>query len=91
MEQICACLNLIHPKSNGISFSEQIIFVKDRPGHDFRYAIDISKIKKNLNWEPKINFKEGLIKTVNWYIDNTKWWKSIQNGTYNQQRLGLNL
>lgn len=59
-----------------------IEFVKDRPGHDRRYAIDFSKIKKELGWEPKMSFEEGLIKTINWYKDNEDWWRNIKSGEY---------
>jgi len=59
-----------------------IEFVKDRPGHDRRYAIDFSKIKNELGWEPKINFEEGLQKTIDWYKNNESWWKSIKSGEY---------
>ena len=58
---------------------EQIIFVEDRPGHDFRYAIDASKIEKELNWRPKESFKTGIQKTISWYLKNKNWWrKNIQ-------------
>ena len=59
-----------------------IEFVKDRPGHDRRYAIDFSKIKKELGWEPKLTFEEGLHKTVEWYKNNESWWQNIKNGEY---------
>ena len=57
-------------------------FIKDRPGHDKRYAIDFSKIKNELGWEPRVSFKEGLKKTVEWYKNNEVWWKNIKNGKY---------
>ena len=57
-------------------------FVKDRPGHDRRYAVDYSKIKNKLGWEPKVNFDEGMKKTVNWYKENENWWRAIKNGEY---------
>ncbi|MBW1973581.1 MAG: GDP-mannose 4,6-dehydratase, partial [Deltaproteobacteria bacterium] len=59
-----------------------IHFVKDRPGHDFRYAIDSSKLKKELGWKPTIPFEDGLKETVKWYIDNQAWWKRIKSGEY---------
>lgn len=59
-----------------------IEFVKDRPGHDRRYAIDFSKIKKELGWEPKVTFEEGLQKTINWYKNNEEWWEKIKSGEY---------
>lgn len=61
---------------------EMIEFVKDRPGHDKRYAIDFSKIKNELGWEPTVTFEEGLQKTVEWYKNNESWWKNIKNGEY---------
>jgi dTDP-glucose 4,6-dehydratase len=63
---------------------ESIEFVKDRPGHDKRYAINFSKIKKELDWEPKISFEEGMKMTVEWYKDNESWWKNIRSGEYNK-------
>ena len=70
------------------SFRELITFVKDRPGHDFRYAIDSSKLKKELGWEPKYKFNKALIKTIDWYIDNQDWWGNILNNEYQLDRLG---
>ncbi len=61
---------------------DMIEYVKDRPGHDRRYAIDFSKIKNELGWEPQVKFEEGLTKTVNWYKNNKKWWKRIKSGEY---------
>ncbi|MCI0471656.1 MAG: GDP-mannose 4,6-dehydratase, partial [Candidatus Aminicenantes bacterium] len=61
---------------------EMIEYVRDRPGHDRRYAIDFSKIKTELDWEPKTNFDEGMKITVNWYKDNKDWWKKIKSGEY---------
>jgi len=63
---------------------EMIEYVKDRPGHDLRYAIDNSKIKRELGWEPKISFEDGMIQTVGWYRENSKWWQDIKNGTYQE-------
>ena len=72
------------------SFKELIYFVKDRPGHDLRYAINAKKIKKQLNWRPKISFEEGIKSTVIWYLNNKKWWKKImKKKNYNLKRLGL--
>ena len=56
---------------------EMIEYVKDRPGHDFRYSLDSSKIEKELGWSPKVSFNEGLENTVKWYLENEKWWKTI--------------
>ncbi len=63
--------------------SERLIsFVKDRPGHDLRYAIDASKINKELGWEPSVTFEQGLVKTINWYLNNKKWLESVTSGAY---------
>ncbi|ACT60824.1 dTDP-glucose 4,6-dehydratase [Hirschia baltica] len=67
---------------------ELIEFVTDRPGHDMRYAIDASKIKNDLGWEPSVTFEEGLTKTIDWYLANEWWWKPIREGRYSGQRLG---
>tara|TARA_Y100000590_G_scaffold455325_1_gene603754 strand:- start:1814 stop:2863 length:1050 start_codon:yes stop_codon:yes gene_type:complete len=87
---ICEKLDEIKPRFNGKSYKKLITFVEDRPGHDYRYAIDISKIKKDLSWQPKHSFKKGIEKTIVWYLDNEDWWRKIQNSNYNQKRLGLN-
>ena len=68
----------------------KIMFVKDRPGHDFRYALNINKIKKKLKWKPKISFDKGLEQTIRWYLNNKKFLKNISKRNY-QNRLGLNL
>ena len=69
VSEICKILDSIKPKQDGSSYKEQIEFVKDRPGHDFRYSLDTSKIKKDFNWKPKESFSSGLEKTVHWYLD----------------------
>ena len=69
VNEICKILDSIKPKQDGSSYKEQIEFVKDRPGHDFRYSLDTSKIKKDFNWKPKESFSSGLEKTVQWYLD----------------------
>ena len=61
----------------------------DRPGHDFRYAINAAKIEKELGWSPMESFETGVRKTIQWYLDNQTWWKSIQDNTYRQERLGV--
>ncbi|MED5226291.1 MAG: GDP-mannose 4,6-dehydratase, partial [Pseudomonadota bacterium] len=73
---------------DGKRYEEQITFVSDRPGHDFRYAIDATKIKSELDWVPLETFETGLRKTVEWYLDNQKWWQPLLNKHYQGQRLG---
>jgi dTDP-glucose 4,6-dehydratase len=70
-------------------YTDLITFVKDRPGHDRRYAIDASKIKKELGWKPKHSFNSGIQMTVQWYLDNQEWCEQVQAGRYSRQRLGL--
>ena len=86
---ICQQLDQLKPRKNGNPYEKLISYVDDRPGHDFRYAIDCSKIKNEIGWEPKETFQTGIIKTINWYIENESWWRKIQNKNYNQERLGL--
>ena len=69
-------------------FSSLINFVEDRPGHDYRYAIDTSKIKRDLEWTPLETFDSGLKKTILWYFDNQEWWKKILQDKYQLKRLG---
>ena len=85
---ICTILDDLHPSDNGKSYSELITFVKDRPGHDFRYAINAKKIQNELGWFPRESFETGIKKTVEWYLENESWWKRIQDEKYNQERLG---
>jgi dTDP-glucose 4,6-dehydratase len=66
-----------------------ITYVTDRPGHDYRYAIDYSKIKRELGWNPSYSYHSGLEKTIKWYINNTCWWQAIQEKKYNLTRLGI--
>ncbi len=86
---ICDLLNEISPSENGSSYADLITYVKDRPGHDFRYAIDAGKIQNNLGWSPKESFETGIRKTIHWYLDNQDWWRAIQDNTYRQERLGV--
>jgi len=72
----------------GRSFEELIEFVEDRPGHDFRYAMDILKIREELGWHPRENLESGLRKTVEWYLKNQDWWEAILEGRYGLERLG---
>ncbi|KEQ18300.1 dTDP-glucose 4,6-dehydratase [Endozoicomonas numazuensis] len=90
VEAICSLLDELHPeKKDGISsYSELITFVKDRPGHDVRYAIDASKIARELGWTPEETFESGIRKTVIWYLENQPWCQALQSGSYQRQRLG---
>ena len=80
VEKICTILDELTPKPT--RHSSLIAYVKDRPGHDRRYAIDCSKIKRDLGWEAKENFDSGLIKTIQWYLENPSWVEQVQSGTY---------
>ena len=88
---ICSVLDNLKPSDNGKSYSELITFVEDRPGHDFRYAINAEKIQKELGWFPIESFYTGIKKTVEWYLENETWWRNIQDQKYNQERLGGNI
>ncbi|HEY9598165.1 MAG TPA: dTDP-glucose 4,6-dehydratase [Cyanophyceae cyanobacterium] len=81
VEKICSLLDELAPKS-GLSHSSLMTFVKDRPGHDRRYAIDCSKISRELGWQPKESFDSGLLKTVQWYLSNSSWIDSVRTGAY---------
>lgn len=89
VETLCAILDKRVPKADGKSYREQIVFVKDRPGHDLRYAIDASKIEKELGWVPKETFDTGIVKTVDWYLENRDWCNRVLDGSYQRERLGL--
>ncbi|MDQ7983916.1 dTDP-glucose 4,6-dehydratase [Pseudomonas sp. G34] len=84
---ICDLLDELQPRAAG-SYREQITFVSDRPGHDLRYAIDASKIARELGWTPAETFPSGLRKTVRWYLDNLDWCRRVQDGSYQRERLG---
>ncbi|HAQ85825.1 MAG TPA: dTDP-glucose 4,6-dehydratase, partial [Pseudomonas sp.] len=87
---ICALLEELAPgKPEGLErFEDLITFVKDRPGHDLRYAIDASKIERELGWVPQETFETGLRKTVQWYLSNLEWCRRVQDGSYQRERLG---
>ena len=87
VKAICACLDQLVPKET--NYSEQIIHVDDRPGHDRRYAIDASKISTDLDWVPEETFESGLLKTVKWYLANKSWCLQVQDGSYQRGRLGI--
>ncbi|MDE3051904.1 MAG: GDP-mannose 4,6-dehydratase, partial [Nitrospirota bacterium] len=79
---LCRELDEFQPRSDGKSYQEQIAFVKDRPGHDRRYAIDATKIDRQLGWKPAETFESGMQKTVRWYLDNQPWVQNVTSGTY---------
>ena len=88
VESICDTLDEQRPRADGTSRRGLITFVKDRPGHDRRYAIDCSKIEAELGWQPSRTFAEGLADTVTWYLNNEDWWRPIRENRYAGQRLG---
>ncbi|HGH6183643.1 TPA: dTDP-glucose 4,6-dehydratase, partial [Neisseria meningitidis] len=87
---ICALLEELVPnKPQGVARYEDLItYVKDRPGHDVRYAIDAAKIGRELGWQPQETFESGIRKTVEWYLNNQTWWSRVLDGSYNRERLG---
>ena len=90
VKNICALLEELKPEkpANIANYEELITFVKDRPGHDLRYAIDASKISNELGWDPVESFESGLRKTVIWYLENREWWERVLNGDYKLERIG---
>lgn len=92
VKTICRLLEELAPnKPQGVKrYQDLITFVTDRPGHDVRYAIDAGKIKRELGWVPQETFESGMRKTVNWYLNNESWWRSVLDGSYQGERLGLN-
>lgn len=87
VQTLCGILDKKRPKPAG-TYADQITFVSDRPGHDARYAIDPTRIRTELGWRPSVTVEEGLEKTVQWYLDNTDWWTSLQNRQGVGERLG---
>ncbi len=90
VKMICALLEeLIPNKPDGVGKYEDLItYVTDRPGHDVRYAIDAGKIERELGWKPAETFDSGIRKTVEWYLNNQKWWSRVLDGSYSRERLG---
>ncbi len=88
---LCTLLDELQPHTDGKPYSDQITFVTDRPGHDFRYAIDASKIESTLGWTPQETFASGLRKTVAWYLANLAWCEEVTANTYNLERLGVQM
>ncbi len=79
---ICALLDELKPRSDGSPYASQITFVADRPGHDQRYAIDATKLERELGWQAQETFDSGIRKTVRWYLDNTDWVNAVTSGEY---------
>jgi dTDP-glucose 4,6-dehydratase len=88
VRRICALLDTQSPRADGKSYADQITFVADRPGHDRRYAIDCTKLQRELGWKPKESFETGLAKTVAWYLKNRAWCDDITSEKYARERLG---
>lgn len=88
VQSICDILDKRRPRPNGARYRDLITFVTDRPGHDRRYAIDASKIERELGWKPSETFETGLARTIDWYLDNAWWWEPIRTQKYAGERLG---
>jgi dTDP-glucose 4,6-dehydratase len=82
VQTVCALLDELRPRADGLSYQAQITYVKDRPGHDRRYAIDARRLERELGWRPMETFDSGIRKTVSWYLDNPKWVANVQSGAY---------
>jgi dTDP-glucose 4,6-dehydratase len=82
VNSLCAMLDRLQPRADGLSYAAQITFVKDRPGHDRRYAIDATKLANELDWKPAETFESGIAKTVQWYLDNAQWVDNVTSGAY---------
>lgn len=91
VKTICRILDELRPQDNVQPYENLITFVKDRPGHDLRYAIDATKIERELGWKPQETFETGIRKTVEWYLDNLEWCRHVQDGSYQRERLGVHL
>ena len=81
---ICQRLDAVRPRADGASYAQQITFVKDRPGHDRRYAIDARKIERELGWRPQETFESGITKTIDWYLAHAQWVADVTSGQYRQ-------
>ena len=89
VQGVCEALDRLRPRADGKAYGEQISFVTDRPGHDFRYAIDCRRIEEDLGWTQSETFDSGLLKTVAWFLENETWWRTILERGYAGERLGL--
>ena len=86
---VCGALDQLRPRGNGSPYADLISFVTDRPGHDFRYAIDCRRIEEDLGWRQTETFESGLRKTVAWFLENEAWWRPLLTRSYGGERLGL--
>lgn len=86
---ICRILDELQPRPSGQVYESLITYVKDRPGHDLRYAINATKMQRELNWRPIETFETGIRKTVEWYLENLEWCRRVQDGSYQRERLGV--
>ena len=89
VQALCDILDRRQPRGDGQSYREQITFVRDRPGHDLRYAIDAAKIRQELGWVQQETFETGIVKTVEWYLANREWCRRVTDGSYRRERLGI--
>ena len=89
VEALCAVLDALRPDDPVVPHGELITFVEDRPGHDFRYAMDAAKLEKELGWTPSTDFEAGLRETVTWYLSNLDWCEAVTADSYAGERLGL--
>ena len=88
VEEVCAAMDALRPIPGKCRFKSLLSLVPDRPGHDARYAIDFSKIRREFGWKPRWSFSEGISETVRWYLENEWWWRPIRESSYAGQRLG---
>jgi dTDP-glucose 4,6-dehydratase len=88
VQTICELIDARRPRDDGQPRASQITYVKDRPGHDRRYAIDASKLKGELGWAPTVTFEQGIAATVDWYLDNQPWVQRVLDGSYRLERIG---
>ncbi|HEX4848355.1 MAG TPA: dTDP-glucose 4,6-dehydratase [Novosphingobium sp.] len=89
VEAVCAEMDRQRPRADGQSYLTQLEFVADRPGHDFRYAVNAGKLIRELGWRPSESFESGIARTVRWNLDNEEWWRGMTEGSYRGERLGL--
>ena len=86
---ICELLESYNPPAKNFAYKDLITHVTDRPGHDFRYAVDTTKIENDLGWQPRETFESGLQKTIEWYLNNQDWCEAVSGDYEKRQRLGL--